>query len=247
MKTSKKGFTLAEVLTTLMVIGVVAAMTIPTLINSTDDQQKKVAFKKAMSVLGQGAQLMVAKEVECKVQTSADLAACMNNVISGTRVSMEGATEDTGGGGGQVRNVIQTSDGMAYAFAYDTAGAKDYARTLTDICGGSGMFGSSENSWNGNTSKCIVVIDINGLSKGSREFKAGTENLAGKAVTDSLIEGSDQIPVLLTGEGVRPLYNSDNSIVSSGYKYMYGSEAKPDTDGGGDENDAENVTTGGNP
>ena len=45
----RKGFTLAEVLTTLMVIGVVAAMTIPTLINSTDDQQYKVAFKKAVS------------------------------------------------------------------------------------------------------------------------------------------------------------------------------------------------------
>lgn len=34
----KKGFTLAEVLITLGIIGVVAAMTIPVLMNSTNDQ-----------------------------------------------------------------------------------------------------------------------------------------------------------------------------------------------------------------
>ena len=46
----RKAFTLAEVLITLGIIGVVAAMTIPTLMNSTDDQQNKVAYKKAMSI-----------------------------------------------------------------------------------------------------------------------------------------------------------------------------------------------------
>ena len=38
------GFTLAEVLITLGIIGVVAAMTMPTLINSTQGAQYKTAF-----------------------------------------------------------------------------------------------------------------------------------------------------------------------------------------------------------
>ena len=41
------GFTLAEVLITLGIIGVVAAMTMPTLMNSTQGAQYKAAYKKA--------------------------------------------------------------------------------------------------------------------------------------------------------------------------------------------------------
>jgi prepilin-type N-terminal cleavage/methylation domain-containing protein len=48
-----KGFTLAEVLVTLAIIGVVAALTIPTLINSTSDQGLLKAVKKEYSVLAQ--------------------------------------------------------------------------------------------------------------------------------------------------------------------------------------------------
>ena len=47
--TKFKGFTLAEVLITLGIIGVVAAMTMPTLINSTQGAQYKTAYKKALS------------------------------------------------------------------------------------------------------------------------------------------------------------------------------------------------------
>lgn len=43
------GFTLAEVLITLGVIGIVAAMTIPTLIKNTQDAQFKAAYKKAFA------------------------------------------------------------------------------------------------------------------------------------------------------------------------------------------------------
>ncbi|MDO5305542.1 MAG: prepilin-type N-terminal cleavage/methylation domain-containing protein [bacterium] len=39
----KNGFTLAEVLITLVIIGIIAAMTIPNLINRTDEQEKVVA------------------------------------------------------------------------------------------------------------------------------------------------------------------------------------------------------------
>ena len=54
------GFTLAEVLITLGIIGVVAAMTMPTLMNSTQGAQYKAAYKKALSAIAQGVTLNVA-------------------------------------------------------------------------------------------------------------------------------------------------------------------------------------------
>lgn len=51
--TNSKGFTLAEVLVTLAIIGVVAALTIPTLLQTTQDLQYKTAWKKTYSVLAQ--------------------------------------------------------------------------------------------------------------------------------------------------------------------------------------------------
>lgn len=46
-----KGFTLAEVLITLGIIGVVAAMTLPTLINDKQNKELEAGFKKAYSIL----------------------------------------------------------------------------------------------------------------------------------------------------------------------------------------------------
>ena len=56
------GFTLAEVLITLGIIGVVAAMTMPTLINSTQGAQYKTAYKKALSVMSQAVVMNIALE-----------------------------------------------------------------------------------------------------------------------------------------------------------------------------------------
>ncbi len=201
IKSLKSGFTLAEVLTTLMVIGVVAAMTIPTLLNSTDEQQSKVAFKKAMSVLSQGIQLLQAKEDECFISggwTDADdLATCMSNVLNGT---VNG-------------NEITTNDGMSFKFFVDTPAG---LQTLSEVCGED--FSPTENGWKG-AGNCGVVVDTNGLGKGAKEFPAdGTFTAAGFANETT---AKDQLQLSLSSKGVRPLYfgagNKDR-----GYEYMYG-------------------------
>ena len=60
IKRVHSGFTLAEVLITLGIIGVVAAMTMPTLMNATNGAQYKTAYKKALSVISQAIVLNLA-------------------------------------------------------------------------------------------------------------------------------------------------------------------------------------------
>ncbi len=51
--TKKSAFTLSEVLITLVIIGVIAAITVPTVMQNTERQEFTVALKKANSVLRQ--------------------------------------------------------------------------------------------------------------------------------------------------------------------------------------------------
>lgn len=52
---SNKGFTLAEVLLTLVIVGVVAALTIPSLVNQVGDDNLKKSWKKTYTDLNQAA------------------------------------------------------------------------------------------------------------------------------------------------------------------------------------------------
>ena len=57
-----RGFTLAEVLITLVIIGVIAAMTIPTLMNNTNKQEYVSKLKKAYSTLSQATNRIITEE-----------------------------------------------------------------------------------------------------------------------------------------------------------------------------------------
>ena len=60
----KKAFTLAEVLITLMIIGIVAALTIPSVISNYQQQEFKTGLKKAVSVLNEAIQTNIAIDGE---------------------------------------------------------------------------------------------------------------------------------------------------------------------------------------
>lgn len=76
----KKGFTLAEVLITLGIIGIVAALTIPTLMNNIQDNEFKNKLKKEYSVLAQ-AQQLIAQENGGQFATT--LASCTDAIPHG--------------------------------------------------------------------------------------------------------------------------------------------------------------------
>ena len=58
----KNGFTLAEVLITLAIIGVVATMTLPALMTNTAEQQAKTGLKKGINTLTEAGQMNQAIE-----------------------------------------------------------------------------------------------------------------------------------------------------------------------------------------
>lgn len=64
IKKHKQAFTLAEVLITLGIIGVVAAMTLPSLINNTKNQEFISKLKKVNSMLAQATLMIIAHEGE---------------------------------------------------------------------------------------------------------------------------------------------------------------------------------------
>lgn len=57
------GFTLAEVLITLAVIGIVAALTIPTLLSKNEERIRETQLKKAYTVLAQSHQMMLVHDI----------------------------------------------------------------------------------------------------------------------------------------------------------------------------------------
>ena len=110
----KLGFTLAEVLITLVIIGVIAAMTVPTLMNNTQGQENKTAFKKAISSLNQALTMQYALEGDTAEST--DIAQIMKrrtNVIT-TVEAWPGGTLPTGAEAASEGGLFATADGIIY-------------------------------------------------------------------------------------------------------------------------------------
>lgn len=74
----KFGFTLAEVLITLGIIGIIAAMTIPTLMNSTNEKELIFGWKKNFSVISQ-AWMMVIQDNGGSGSISSNTGQALNN------------------------------------------------------------------------------------------------------------------------------------------------------------------------
>lgn len=74
----QKGFTLAEVLITLGIIGIVAAMTMPVINAKTQDLVLDSQYKKSQNILSNGYKLMMAKSSTYQVE---NLPFCLHALI----------------------------------------------------------------------------------------------------------------------------------------------------------------------
>lgn len=123
----KNGFTLAEVLITLAIIGVVATMTLPALMTNTAEQQAKTALKKGINTLTEAAQMnqaidgfdyasLTASTIDSEAQSLYGLLAKRTNVDyqkSGeSKLTVNGADSDN--------YVVFFRDGAAISFPQNT-------------------------------------------------------------------------------------------------------------------------------
>lgn len=147
----KKGFTLAEVLITLVIIGVIAAMTIPTLMNSTNQQEFRVGLKKAISAVNQAVSLNYALEGKSIGDTDLDSSAGVVTNLFQKRMSViSTATSDVAFATSSdvtpsTDNVFYTADGMRYAINVSSSATFDndaneyyYGYLLIDVNGDKG-------------------------------------------------------------------------------------------------------------
>ena len=188
----KKGFTLAEVLITLMIIGIVAALTIPSVISNYQQQEFKTGLKKAVSVLNEAIQTNIAQDGETPLENQdlfRYLQRHMSVIKSVPRVAYchdsdnfnkLGESESTicGGafGGKMVANkIFYTTDGMRFEIPETKTSdvqnkvlhesgvnLSSFYNPYSGLCG---SYGLGVNSSNTNYPPCIISVDVNGDKK----------------------------------------------------------------------------------
>lgn len=144
----KKAFTLAEVLITLGIIGVVAAMTMPTLMNATQGAQYRTAYKKALSVLSQAVVLNIAlDDYDLSQATGSQTDGTSNSLYNLFKNRMNVVSTDNGQAWGTAANgqfgtsasnnfTFYFNDGMAFTFPKSAGNCADVTATNTGICKG---------------------------------------------------------------------------------------------------------------
>jgi prepilin-type N-terminal cleavage/methylation domain-containing protein len=141
----RKGFTLAEVLVTLMVIGVVAALTIPQLIQSTAKNEYKAGLKKSLGALNQALALNIAQNAQEANDATITSSATLADYFGRRMVVIKGATTAD----------FFTADGTQYTF---TKPGTACLTTSTDASA---------------AASCTVRVDVNG-EKAPNTMSTGT-------------------------------------------------------------------------
>ena len=187
MKRFKKGFTLAEVLITLAIIGVVAAIAIPSVISNSQQQEFKTGLRKAVSVLNSAITMNIAIDGETPYDNGNLYGYLMKhmNIIESTTSLFKKYYNPTG-----AANVaFYTADGMRFEFRkgpyngtimplYENPNIQVCSKSTTYSttwespsgniiggCGGCGSYGLNSNSDGTTKPPCLVMVDVNGDRK----------------------------------------------------------------------------------
>lgn len=205
--TKRFGFTLAEVLITLGIIGVVAAMTMPTLMNATNGAQYKTAYKKALSVISQAVVLNLALD-------DYDLGTTTSTGTGANDFSMFNLLKNR-------TNVVRTEDGQISGYSAllgssvtsQSTGAANVADTNYTVFFNDGiMFTFPKAAQNCTESQdgdlataaddnCRGFIDVNGVKAPNRQVTCNSGTAGDDCVVDS---PSDIYPVVFYDQGVYP-------------------------------------------
>ena len=167
----KKGFTLSEVLITVAIIGVVAAITLPILNNNTRYSEYRSALKKSISGLNQALFLSYALEGTSgsNYSTASDLVTNvfkkrMSVLDNGNKFTNEEVCSPIGDG----ENVFTTADGIKFCVTNWKITENDIDETNESICNSKSLVPCYEDSTLPN-----LWIDVNGNRKPNKATGEG--------------------------------------------------------------------------
>ncbi len=212
--TKKFGFTLAEVLITLGIIGVVAAMTMPTLINATNGAERKVAYKKALSVLNQAVALNMAiddYDFNTGTTTIDDGAASIYNIIMRRMNVVSTATAAISG---YTMNIAASTTGdVGSATMSSTVNlANNYTFFFNDGISFTFPKTSSGCVWHPtqSTADCIGFIDVNGTRGPNKQTVCNSGSSGDTCVVDA---PSDIYPVYFGSGTLTPATDAGKAVL----------------------------------
>ena len=195
------GFTLAEVLITLAIIGVVAALSIPAVISNSQQQEFKTGLRKAVSVLNSAITMNMALDGESPYENKdiySYLQKHMSVMKSGLLPYISTYKRPNGTYVSTGRNyAFYTTDGMRFEFE-DDAGQRTHLKlhessqhaciataissyVIADsskACGGCGSYGLNNNTNNTTKPPCAVLVDVNGDRKPNPKNASADANVA---------------------------------------------------------------------
>ena len=171
MKNSKKGFTLAEVLVTLTIIGVIAALTLPLLMGGTNTASFKTGYKKAISVLSQAIMMNQSKDLNGPNLC----AACDQAGATGSQALATYFASSINTLGAPAAGVFTSADGMVFTFTHSA--------TATG-CADDTVFANAV---------CTVMVDVNG-AKAPNALTTGATSTTLKDRFNIIIQSSGVIP-----------------------------------------------------
>ena len=235
---NKNAFTLAEVLITLGIIGVVAAMTIPNLMSNIKAQQYTKKFKKTISTLSQAGRIAQANygwdyagvSTQCSSVSGSDSPEEHQTVCALLNGSLTGKTFYWGLSSlPNYKITSQTFD--------STSSFRDYKNqipiyTLSDgtliiLSWGFGVYGSGACSrtigsnpfhYQGKGNGCYAMIDVNGLSLPNKETSCsvGSNTFMAENSKNCVVKNKDINDIFYVG-----FYDSIVTPITSASWYVY--------------------------
>ena len=190
VRLQKNAFTLAEVLITLAIIGIIAAVAIPSVISNSQQQEFKTGLKKAVGVLNSAITMNMAIDGESPYDNAnlfGYMARHMSILRSTTRAEFDYYVIYPGDGSPWRNTAFYTTDGMKFEFRRGRTQANfplyeepsinvctlatsgDYnqygGESPGGSCGGCGSMGLLTNSDNTTKPPCLIMVDVNGDRK----------------------------------------------------------------------------------
>ena len=214
----KNAFTLAEVLITLGIIGVVAAMTMPTLLNSTQGAQYRTAYKKALSVLSQAVVLNVALDDYDLSQasitsgnaqtdgTSASVYNLFNNRMNVARVCDGECDSSNDQWAANNDSDIEFGQAGNYTFFFNDGITLTFATGAANCTEGNASDGFNDD-------RCLGAIDVNGAKNPNRLVACDNGS---EGVNCKVTNPTDIYPIAMYDQSIVPNTEAARAVLFGG-------------------------------